>query len=64
MKMYDNAGHVVAEQNVIFRQDGGYVTTNTMYDGDTGRPAAQTVSVKDTKGNAHSETVFNGKLLP
>lgn len=62
MKMYDNAGNVVAEQNVGITKDGTTVATNTMYD--AGRPVAQNISVTDLHGNAHSQTVLNGKLLP
>jgi len=62
MKMYDNSGNVVAEQNVIFAKDGGLVTTNTMYDNE--RPVAQTISVSDLRGNVRAETVLGGKILP
>jgi ectoine hydroxylase-related dioxygenase (phytanoyl-CoA dioxygenase family) len=62
MKMYDNHGNVVAEQNVSTMREGTTVITNTMYD--NGRPVAQTISVADQKGNVRSETVWNGKLLP
>jgi hypothetical protein len=62
MIMRDNHGNVIAEQSVILREDGGFVTTNTMYD--NGRTVAQTISAADLKGNLRSETVLNGKLLP
>jgi hypothetical protein len=62
MKMYDHAGNVVAEQNVGIAKDGTTIVTNTIYDG--GRTVAQSISVSDLHGNARSETVLNGKLLP
>jgi len=62
MKMYDNAGNVIAEQNVGITNNGTTVVTNTMYD--AGRAVAQSISVSDLKGNRRSETVLNGKLLP
>jgi len=62
MKMYDNAGNVVAEQNVGSAKDGTTIVTNTMYD--AGRTVAQSISVSDLHGNAHAQTVLNGKLLP
>jgi hypothetical protein len=62
MKMYDNAGKLVAEQNVGITKDGTSIVTNTIYD--AGRSVAQSISVADLRGNAHSQTVLNGKLLP
>jgi hypothetical protein len=62
MKMYDNAGKLVAEQNVGITNNGTTVVTNTMYD--AGRAVAQSISVADLQGNVRSETVLNGKLLP
>jgi hypothetical protein len=62
MKMYDNAGNVVAEQNVGITKDGVTILTSTMYDG--GRAVAQAICVSDLQGNTRSQTVLNGKLLP
>jgi hypothetical protein len=62
MKMYDNSGNVVAEQNASITKDGTTIVTNTMYD--AGRVVAQSISVSDLHGNANSQTVLNGKLLP
>jgi len=62
MKMYDNGGNVVAEQNVGITNNGTTVVTNTMYD--AGRAVAQSISVADLQGHVRSETVLNGKLLP
>ena len=62
MKMYDNAGNVVAEQNVGVTKEGTTIVTNTMYD--AGRVVAQRIFVADLKGNSRSETVLNGRLLP
>lgn len=62
MKMYDNAGNVVAEQNVAITKDGTTIATNTMYD--AGRTVAQSISVSDLHGNVRSQTVLNGKILP
>ena len=62
MKMYDNAGNVVAEQNVGVTKEGTTIVTNTMYD--AGRVVAQSIFVADLKGNSRSETVLNGRILP
>jgi hypothetical protein len=62
MKMYDNSGNIIAEQNVSITREGTTIITSTMYD--AGRTVAQTISVSDLKGNVRSETVLNGKILP
>jgi hypothetical protein len=62
MKMYDNAGNIVAEQHVGIAKDGAAIITNTMYD--AGRTVAQSISVSDLQGRVRAETVLNSKLLP
>ena len=62
MKMYDNHGIVVAEQNVAFGKDGSVVISNTMYD--DGKVVSQHVSVADSQGNTRSEDFLRGKILP
>ena len=64
MKMFDNSGKLVAEQNVILTNNGNIVS-NTLYDTGTGCVVSQQVSVTDfTKANVRSEIVRNGKILP
>ena len=64
MKMFDNSGKLVAEQNVILTNNGNIVS-NTLYDTGSGRVVSQQVTVTDfSKGNVRSETVRNGKILP
>lgn len=62
MKMYDNSGNVVAEQNVTITKEGATITTNTMYD--NGRPVIQNIAVRDNQGNVRTESITGGKLLP
>ena len=64
MKMFDNSGKLVAEQNAILTNNGNIVS-NTLYDTGTGSVISQQVSVTDfSKGNVRSEIVRNGKILP
>ena len=46
--MKNSRGEIVAEQRVIVTNDGGLITTNTLYR--DGCPVAQHVSVTDTQG--------------
>jgi hypothetical protein len=64
MKSYDNNGKLVAEINHFRTADGKSVTTNTMYNSDSGRPVNQNISVFETNGKVKVTNVINGKLLP
>jgi hypothetical protein len=64
MKSYDNNGKLVAEINHFRTADGKSVTTNTMYNGDSGRPVNQNVTVFETDGKVSVTNFINGKLLP
>ena len=62
MKMYDNSGNVVAEQNTGITKEGTTISTNTMYQ--NGRPIVQNISVRDNNGNVRTETIIGKKLQP
>ena len=62
MKTYDNNGKLIAETNTVFRQEGGAVTTNTVYNGD--RVVYQHISVRDNQGKIQNIDLFGGKLIP
>ena len=64
MKTFDNSGRLVAEINHFRTADGKSVTTNTMYDPNSGRPVNQNISVLETNGKVTSTNVLNGKMLP
>ena len=64
MKSYDNNGKLVSEINHFRTGDGKSVTSNTMYDTNSGRPVHQTVSVSESNGKVTTTNVINGKLLP
>jgi hypothetical protein len=64
MKTFDNSGRVVAEINHFRTADGKSVTTNTMYDTNSGRPVNQNISVQQPNGKVTTTNVINGKLLP
>ena len=64
MKSYDNNGKLVAEINHFRTADGKSVTTNTMYNSDSGRSVNQNVTVFETNGKVSVTNVLNGKLLP
>jgi len=44
--------------------DGKSITTNTMYDTNSGRPVNQNISVFEPNGKVTTTNVINGKLLP
>jgi hypothetical protein len=60
--MKNSRGEIVAEQRVIVTNDGGLITTNTLYR--DGCPVAQHVSVTDTQGRVRTQNVIGGKILP
>jgi len=64
MKTYDNHGKLVAEINHFRTMDGKSVTTNTMYETNSGRPVHQNVSVLESNGKVTTTNAINGKLLP
>ena len=64
MKSYDNNGKLVGEINHFRTPDGKSVTTNTMYDTNSGRSTNQNVTVFETNGKVKVTNVINGKLLP
>ena len=64
MKTFDNSGRLVAEINRFRTSDGKSVTTNTMYDTNSGRPVNQNISVQQPDGKVTTTNVINGKLLP
>ena len=64
MKTYDNNGKLVGEINHFRTGDGKSITTNTMYDTNSGRPTNQNITVFETNGKVTSTNVINGKLLP
>jgi len=64
MKTFDNSGRLVAEINHFRTADGKSVTSNTMYDTNSGRPTNQNVTVFETNGKVKVTNVINGKLLP
>jgi hypothetical protein len=64
MKTFDNSGRLVAEINHFRTADGKSVTTNTMYDTNSGRPVNQNISVQQPNGKVTTTNVINGKLLP
>ncbi len=64
MKSYDNSGKLVGEISRLRTADGKTVTTNTMYDTNSGRPVNQNISVQESNGKVSTTNVINGKLLP
>jgi len=64
MKSFDNHGNLVSEINTSRTSDGKTVTTNTMYNTDSGRPIHQNIAVRDSQGNVTTTDVIGGKLLP
>jgi len=64
MKTFDNSGRLVSEINRFRTGDGKAITTNTMYDTNSGRPVNQNISVFETNGKVTTTNVINGKLLP
>jgi hypothetical protein len=64
MKTFDNHGKLVSEINHFRTADGKSVTSNTIYDSNSGRPTNQNVTVFETNGKVTTTNVINGKLLP
>jgi hypothetical protein len=64
MKSYDNNNKLVGEINHFRTGDGKFITTNTMYNSNDGRPVNQNVTVREPNGKVTVTNVINGKLLP
>lgn len=63
MKSYDNRGRLVSEINTIYA-DGKVITTDTIYDANSGQPIAQNISIRDSHGKVTTQNTIGGKLLP
>jgi hypothetical protein len=64
MKTYDGQGRLVGEINTTFLQDGSVVTSNTVYNANSGQAVSQHISVRDSRGKITTKNTFGGKLLP
>ncbi len=64
MKSYDNQGRLVGEITTAFTQDGKVITTNTIYNANSGQPIAQHISIRDSQGKVTTQNIIGGKLLP
>jgi hypothetical protein len=64
MKTFDNHGKLCSEINRFRTADGRSITTNTMYDTNSGRSVNQNISVLESNGKVTTTNVINGKLLP
>ena len=64
MKSYDNQGRLVGEITTIFTGDGKVITTNTIYNANSGQPTAQHISIRDAQGKVTTQNTIGGKLLP
>jgi hypothetical protein len=62
MLIRNNDGEVVGEMNVSITQEGTVIQTNTMYQ--NGRPVAQNISSRDSRGGVRTTNVIGGKILP
>lgn len=64
MKSFDNQGRLSNEMTTSYTSDGRVVSTNTVYDTNTGRALSQHISVRERDGNVKTTDVIGGKLLP
>ena len=64
MKTYDSQNRLVGEINTTFMQDGTVVTSNTVYNPNSGQAVSQHISVRDSRGKITTKNTFGGKLLP
>ena len=64
MKTYDSQNRLVGEINTTFLQDGSLVTSNTVYNANSGQAVSQHISVRDSQGKVTTQNTFGGKLLP
>lgn len=63
MKTFDNQGRLVSEINTTFTQDGKVITTNTIYNANSGQPIAQHISIRDSQGKVTTQNIIGGRLL-
>jgi hypothetical protein len=64
MKTYDNQNRLVGEITTTFLQDESVVTSNTIYNANSGQAISQNISVRDSRGKVTTQNTFGGKLLP
>ena len=64
MKTYDSHNRLVGEINTTFTQDGTVITTNTIYNANSGQAISQNISVRDSRGKVTTKNTIGGKLLP
>ena len=64
MKTYDSQNRLVGEINTTFMQDGSVVTSNTIYNANSGQAISQNICVRDSQGNFTTRNTFGGNLLP
>jgi hypothetical protein len=64
MKTYDSQNRLIGEINTTFTQDGTVITTNTIYNANSGQAISQNISVRDSQGKITTRNTFGGKLLP
>ena len=64
MKTFDSQGRLIGEINTTFTQDGKVITTNTIYNANSGQAISQHISVRNAQGKITTKNTFGGKLLP
>ena len=64
MKGFDNHGNLASEINTSYTSDGKIIITNTLFNANSGRPVAQSISIRDSQGQVTVENILGGKLLP
>ena len=64
MQIRNNSGELIGEINTAYTGAGEVITTNTMYDANSGRPVNQNISVLESNGKVTVSNIINGKLLP
>jgi hypothetical protein len=64
MKTYDSQNRLVGKINTTFLQDGSVVTSNTVYNANSGQAVSQHISVRYSRGKITTKNTFGGKLLP
>jgi hypothetical protein len=64
VKTFDSQGRLIGEITTVFTQDGKVITTNTIYNANSGQPVAQHISIRDSQGRVTTQNTIGGKLLP
>ena len=64
MKTFDSQGRLVGEITTVFTGDGKVITTNTIYNANSGQPIAQNISIRDAHGKVTTQNIIGGRLLP